>query len=45
MAIRQHFDEIDKLFDIQDYIEKNWRKFEFGINYEAFLFTKKPNKM
>jgi hypothetical protein len=45
MAFRQYFDEIDKLFDIQGYIENDWRKFESGINYEAFLLTKKPNKL
>ncbi|MEJ0081027.1 MAG: hypothetical protein WDM78_08810 [Puia sp.] len=44
MTFRQHFEEIDKLFDIQGYVEYDWRKFETGVNYEAFLFTKKPNK-
>ena len=45
MTFRKHFEEIDKLFDIQGYIEYDWRKFESGINYEAFLFTKKLNKL
>jgi hypothetical protein len=45
MAFSQHFEEIDKLFEIQGYIENNWRKFESGINYDAFLLTKKPNKL
>lgn len=44
MAFKQHFDEIDKLFDIQGYIEFDWKKFESGINYEAFLLVKK-NKL
>jgi hypothetical protein len=45
MAFKQHFDEIDKLFDIQGYIEYDWKKFESGINYEAFLLAKKTNKL
>ena len=45
MAFKQHFDEIDKLFDIQGYIEYDWKKFESGINYEAFLLAKKTNEL
>ena len=45
MTLRKHFEDVDKLFDIQEYIEYEWREFESGINYEAFLFMKKSNKL
>ena len=36
MAIRQHFIEIDKLFDLKGFRNGKWEIFKTGINFEPF---------
>jgi hypothetical protein len=45
MTIRQHFIEIDKLFDLRGLRNGKWEKFKPGINFEAFLLKKKFNNL
>jgi len=41
MAIAQNFEEIDKLFEIEGFINGQWGKFKTGINFEGFLISLK----
>jgi hypothetical protein len=41
MAIAQNFEEIDKLFEIEGFINGQWGKFKTGINFEGFLMSLK----
>ena len=43
MAINQNIIEIDKFFDLRGFRNGNWEKFKAGVNFEAFLVTKKLN--
>jgi uncharacterized protein involved in outer membrane biogenesis len=45
MAINQNVIEIGKFFDLKGFRNGNWGKFKAGINFEAFLVTKKLNNL
>lgn len=41
MGITQFWDEISTLLDVKGYSVDQWKPFEKGINYEAFLVARK----
>lgn len=41
MAINAHWHEIDKLFRVYGFLNREWVEFKPGVNYEAFLGIKK----
>jgi hypothetical protein len=41
MGISNNLEEISEDFEIQGYIDQEWKPFRKGVNYEAFLIKRK----